>query len=199
VHLYRLPGPHQARKLCFFERIVIFPLRVKFPLQTKTAGKFASRFAFPVRGLAVTTTAATVESTTTTAAVESAAAATTAVSSTTNRATTVATTISATVAASISTAVAATIAVAAPVSIDSAVAVAIAATEPRASSDEEAAIEPGRSVVPIRSAGVRIVVVVAVRASWRTIGIAVIARTTNPDPNRYLGMGVGSGWKNQNT
>jgi len=70
------------------------------------------------------------------------------------------------------------------------VATPVIAVIPGAGADEDAAGEPVRSVVSVRSAVVGIIVVVAIGADWRW---AVIDRTANSDAEGdALGVGVGS-------
>jgi hypothetical protein len=59
---------------------------------------------------------------------------------------------------------------------------------PGTGSDEDAAYEPARTVVAIGRTSVRVVVVVAPRADWSGIVIAVAIPGTNP--NAYSDLGV---------
>jgi hypothetical protein len=64
---------------------------------------------------------------------------------------------------------------------------------PRACADKEATHEPARSVVAIRRACVRIVVVIAPRTNWSRIPIPIIPVSgSDPNPDSHLGIG-GSG------
>jgi hypothetical protein len=74
----------------------------------------------------------------------------------------------------------------APVEATSPVAVA-----PRPGSNENSTYEPVRSVVAVRSAGVRIVVKVAVAADGRTTYVSITRAKSNA--NRNLAMGKGRG------
>ncbi len=68
---------------------------------------------------------------------------------------------------------------------------AIPAAEPRAGADENATVEPVRTPVAIRGAGIRVVRVIAVVAEWRA-GQIVITRVTDyrtdADANSDLGL-----------
>jgi hypothetical protein len=66
-------------------------------------------------------------------------------------------------------------------------AMAIEAVEPGAGADEDAAGEVIRSVVAVRSAGVRIVAVVTVSADWRRADGAVHGTYSNAHPNLCVG------------
>jgi hypothetical protein len=62
---------------------------------------------------------------------------------------------------------------------------------PRAGADKDAAHEPARSVVAVRCASVGVIVVIAPRADWGGISIAVISvSSTVPNPNTYTYLGV---------
>src|SRR6266702_6293258 len=84
------------------------------------------------------------------------------------------------------------------VAITAAVAVAVAAAivsamEPRSRADEEPAVEPLRPVISIRSTGIRIVVIIAIRACRRTVDvpgsrIAVSGPHTNSHGNLRMGI-----------
>jgi hypothetical protein len=92
------------------------------------------------------------------------------------------------------------IAVTAAIAVDAAVSISVAAI-PRPGTDKDAAVEPRRSVVPIRRASVWIVAVVAIRADRSRVAVAVtpIHRSTDPNSNRYLGMRIGRGGDQQDT
>src|ERR1700730_12488416 len=91
------------------------------------------------------------------------------------------------VAALAATAVATAIAVSATV---------VAAPVPGTGADEDAACEPVRAVVAVGSAGVRIIIVVAVSADWR--GAVIDGRADAHAEGDALSVGVGSGEKTNN-
>jgi hypothetical protein len=69
----------------------------------------------------------------------------------------------------------------------------VAAPVPGAGADEDASSEPVRAVVAVGSAGVRIIVVVAVSADWRG---AIVGGSADTNAEGYaLGVGVGGGEK----
>jgi len=65
-------------------------------------------------------------------------------------------------------------------------AVSITAAEPRPHADKDAAVEPSRTIVAIRRAGIRRVVVVAVSAHRRSIAIGLIHWPADSHANRNL-------------
>jgi hypothetical protein len=65
------------------------------------------------------------------------------------------------------------------------------AVVPRPGSNENSTYEPVRSVVAVRSAGVRIVIVVAVTADGKTTYVSITCAKSNA--NRNLAMGIGRG------
>jgi len=67
------------------------------------------------------------------------------------------------------------------------------AVVPRPGSNENSAHEPVRSVVGVRSAGVRIVIVVAITADGRTTYVSIPRAKSYANPNRNLAMGKGRG------
>jgi hypothetical protein len=164
--------------------------------------KSCSRFVFdqlqeelPVSATAVATTTA-VESTATTTAVESTAA-TAAMEPAAAHVTVVA---AATITRACITVTGSSIAITGPsVPIAAAIAVYTAVSTisvapiPGAGPDKESAIEPRRSVVPVRRTSVGIITVVAVGASRSRVAIAItpVRRSTDPNSNRYLSMGIG--------
>jgi hypothetical protein len=72
----------------------------------------------------------------------------------------------------------------------------VAAVEPRAGTDEDAADEVVRAVVSVRSAGVRIIAVVAVGANWRGADGSVHGTYRNADANLCVSAARG---KKQNS
>jgi hypothetical protein len=84
------------------------------------------------------------------------------------------------------------VAVAAAIAVHAAVSISVAAI-PGASPDKDAAIEPPRSVIPVRRTSIGIITVVAIGAdrSRVTIAITPVHRSTDPDANRHLSMGIG--------
>jgi hypothetical protein len=89
--------------------------------------------------------------------------------------------------------------VSAAIAIDSAVTVAITTPVPGAGSNKQAAGEPRRAIVAIRSASIRIVAVVAIGADRSGIAVAAINRAADPDTNRHLRMGISRGGHQQDT
>jgi hypothetical protein len=63
----------------------------------------------------------------------------------------------------------------------------VAAVEPRTGADEDAASEVVRPIVAVRSAGVRIVAVVAVSADWRRADGTVDGSDSNSNANLRVG------------
>jgi hypothetical protein len=69
-------------------------------------------------------------------------------------------------------------------SIEAAAIAAVKATTiPRARSDEDAAIEPGWPIVPVRGAGIGIVTVVAIRADRSRIAVTIVPIHRAADSN----------------
>jgi hypothetical protein len=89
--------------------------------------------------------------------------------------------------------------VAAAIPIIATVAVSVAATIPGACTDKDAAAEPRRAVVPVGSAGVRSVAIIAIAADRSGIAVAPIHRAANPNANRHLGVGVSRSGEQQDT
>jgi hypothetical protein len=83
------------------------------------------------------------------------------------------------------------IAVSATESIAVATAEAVSATEPRTGADEDASIEPRRAVVAVGCAGVGCVVIVAVVAGRRAIGVAAAIWNSGAEANRDLSVREG--------
>ena len=57
---------------------------------------------------------------------------------------------------------------------------------PRASADKHAVHEIVGTVIPVRRAGIRIIVIVPIRADWRTSRVG----RTDPDPKTYLRLRI---------
>jgi hypothetical protein len=128
---------------------------------------------------ASTAHAATVESTTRAATAEAATLCRAAIAAAV--AATVSSAVAAAIANTVTTAIA-TVAISAAEAISTTEAVAIAA-EPGTGTNEDAFIEVGRPIVPIRSAGIWSVTVVAVGADGRRVAVA-----SDANSNSYLGM-----------
>jgi hypothetical protein len=87
-----------------------------------------------------------------------------------------------------------TVAVSATVSIATTIAVAtiaVAATKPGAHADKDAAAKPRWSIVPVGSASVGSVVVVAIRADRRSVAVVFIYRAADANAHCDLRMRVG--------
>ena len=95
--------------------------------------------------------------------------------------------ITATISAAVTAAISITTTVAVPtaIAVTAAVSITVTAAEPGTGADEEAAIKPRWAIVTIRSAGIRIVAVITVRADRSRIAVA-----PNTDAYRHLSVGV---------
>jgi hypothetical protein len=82
----------------------------------------------------------------------------------------------------------------AAIAVHAAVSISVAAI-PGASPDKDAAVEPRRSVVPVRRTSIGIITVVAISAgrSRVTITVTPVHRATDPNSNRDLSMGISRG------
>jgi hypothetical protein len=136
--------------------------------------------------------AATVEAAATTAmAAATSVEATAATSVEATAATTAIAATSTTAVAAAPTSISASIPISAAISIAGTVAIP-AASVPGTRSQEDAAVEPVRTVISIRCAGIWVVAVVAIGADRRRIITAVITGPSIIEPKRNLGMGIGS-------
>jgi hypothetical protein len=79
-------------------------------------------------------------------------------------------------------------------------AISITVVIPRACANEDAAVEPCRTVVAVRGTRIRVVAVVAIRANRGiTVVSSAIHRAANPNAHRNLSMGVSRRGEQQNT
>jgi hypothetical protein len=93
----------------------------------------------------------------------------------------VSSTVSAAIAITASVAIPAAVAVTVPaaITIDAAVSVAITTTEPWTGADEDTAVKPRWTIVPVRSASVRSIAIVTIGANRSRVAVAPIHRATD--------------------